>query len=278
MLLALTSSGGMPPANDTFLEIYLNGRAALSVGNSLAEGEPQDEAGLYGMDLPKSEVTSIEYFIAANSMFDMPEEYGDIRADSGFTRLYLFSGTEEKNISWGPFSKVPQSIQELEKRLNQVRRSIRKHPLQAIKVTLGLVEEVMVGEEFHLNFSIRNQGSEPVALQIFPENSTRPSVFKLYAAKQNETLATSQVFFDLYQQAQYSSSVRFAGPLIDKTTIELAPGEVIKMRALAPFKFGSSGNYQLYGFAEPALELISSGKPKRLECFLATRPIAVNVR
>jgi hypothetical protein len=277
LLLELTSGGGGPPANSTLMEIHREGKIVLLVGNALAEGEPKDEAGRYEMTSPTSEIKSIEDFIFANHIFDFREKYNPIHADSGFNVLYLYANDKEKKIKWGPSVKVPQPIRELEIRLSELRQTVRRHPVQVIGTTLGVVEQVTVGNKFHVEFSIKNRGSEAVQVLMPTESNTKPSIFKLYAASNEETLASASVLFDHYYQSQYISNVGFDDPSVNKGSINLPSGEETKMRASAPLILDAPGSYNLYGFVEPVLVVMSKGKPISVDCFFATRPITVHV-
>lgn len=274
--LTFISSGGIPPTNSTFLEIYQDGRTALLVGNALAEGGLHDEAGLYQMALSPSAVEALDDFISQNKLFSLNEEYGPVRADSGFHELSLTRNNAERKTRWGPFAKIPQPLGEMQTRLSKLIEHARQHPLQVVGAALTIVNPVQTGQPFPIEFSIRNRASEPVTLLNPAATNAKPITGKLHFIKSADD-KNQNVVFDFFRQAQPISFVEVDDQSMPKTTMRLLSGQEIKMPAVAPFLFQTPGSYILYGFVELALEVVWSGEPMIVNCCMATQPITVQL-
>ena len=286
LVLAFSVGGGSPPATSELLRIYQDGRAVALVGNAWPEGQPQDEAGLYAMQLLPAELEYIKRFLAEERIFALEAEYGPLRMDSGFNTLQLFGEGCAAKIKWGPFAKIPNSLRELRAHLRGILLKTRQQPVQTVQVELGMAsaQPVLAGASWPIEFKISNRGTQPVRVQMAGGEVTSSlgdsaSALRFYTVPVGEkaegtaTDAPPPLEYLYYAQAvtpDNPADLQLLGSMA-----ELAPGATWRVCAVVPCPSGGAGPYSLYGFTEPRIEVILDGKLLTVECFIVTRPVII---
>jgi hypothetical protein len=264
LMLEYTVGGGRPPASSELMQIHRDGRATYLVGNAF----PRDEAGLYQMKLSPLEMHALNNFLSEQDLFEMPEEFGPLRSDSGFQTLILYAQNTAKKIRWGTFAKLPGPLAEMQSLLIGIIENSRQHPVQAIKITLHAVQDkIGAGKTIQVECSLQSWGNESVQVFMLAMTDVQEPDFRLYAATSEEAENASPLtFYDQAQPLEFIEPIesRFASP------IRLSPGEEIDTRALCPFVLNPD-NYRLHGFFEFSIAVTLNDDHLKLRCFVMAK-------
>jgi hypothetical protein len=271
LVVEFSIAGGRPPASYEYLKIDPDGGTFCMIGNAWPEGRPQDEAGLYRTKLPAGDLEEINAFLHQRQFIEMAEDFGPRHPDSGFNFLRLRSSGQEKTITWSPFASVPDALEELRAKMRQIIDLARHHPEQVVSASLIMEpEQVKAGQPLNLILQFHNPGSHPVRIILQSSQLTTP--LRVHAATAGQVAETKSVV-SFYRRAR---PVQLAGGE-SGMTVELLPGQELRVHPETPFALGKSGSYQIFGFAEPQIELAMQDEPLLLPCFLTVQPVAVLV-
>ena len=275
-LLSFSVGGGTPPATSEMLRIYEDGQAVGLIGNAWPEGQPQDEAGLYRMQLAPADLAAINQLLSDGHVPDLADEYGPVRADSGFRALRLYSGGHEKRIRWGPFAKIPAPLRALQARLREVLQLTRQHPVQTARLALRVPSgQVEVGRPFAVELELENRGSRPIRMLRPPDGAAKTTMLNLYAASGEAVRLDLPPPLEYFEYARAVSLDPVADSGILGGTIELMPGEVRRLRATTPFSIEGPATYHLFAFALATIEVDLDGEMVGVDGLLIARPVAI---
>ena len=271
LVLEYSSGGGAPPANSESLRINKDGGVVYIVGNALAAGEPMDQAGLYQMRLPPADLADIENSVSESALLEMRENYGPVRADSGFSALRLFKEGRAKNIGWGPFAKTPQSLDLFVSRLNPIIQSARSHPSQVLSAELIVQKDgVQPGKSF-VELVLKSLGDQPVRIHQSALSKEQAITLRLYAKAAADS--PEQIVPLSYYRSSAAVEQQDLIDLTLESPFELRRGNDLIIRGRAPFTINDSVSQRLYGFVEATVDLDIFKSVHSLECLIATRPL-----
>lgn len=258
LILEFAVGGGRPPAASEMLQIHQDGRAIYLSANAW----PRDEAGLYQVMLSTPELKALEDYLSEHKFFEMSEQYGPVRSDSGFQVVTLCTPPQEKTIKWGAFAQIPVPLAQLQQRLVDVIQTSLEHPVQIIKATVRAVPE-QPSATCLLECSLQSSGVQPVFVFLSAAPDVPAPDFRVYVDTNDETDDAS--LMTRYYEAQ---PLRFVDPA--ESPIELSPGEEVKVRVSGPFVLGKD-KYRLYGFLEFTIGVMLNDELTRIGCFVVTK-------
>jgi hypothetical protein len=265
LLAAFGAAGGMPPATLENLRVYEDGTARGIVGSAWPDGKPQDEAGLYAMQLEQEDLDTLTTLAGDRALRALAGEHGPIQSDSGRSSLTLGDGDDAYKITWGAFAKPPDPLPEAVDTMRRLLTEVREHPVAALRFTVEADSEASrygVG----LAFTISNPGAEAVRHSLLLLGSEAPRVTALPPGEIHDPLVLST-----YRAA---TAVALADEPLREDT--LAGGDERRLRARAELEL-EPGEHRLVAFGRGTLEVIVEGHPLALEVFLISRFVTVRV-